>query len=209
MPEHRHRRHGSDGGHFDSWSRRYDRSWLQPVLFDPVQKALVAAVAPRAPKDVLDIGCGTGRLLERLGAALPGARMVGIDASAGMLAAAHQRRPGLDLTRGTAEALPYPGRSFDLVTSTLSFHHWSDQATAVSEIHRVLRPGGWFALADATVDDIPGPLRHLVETRASQMLPLAERHRLIEAAGLRVSEVVPALHGHWVALTLAYRHHEK
>lgn len=191
---------------FDSWSKTYDRSLTQTVLFGPVQRCLVKTLSTRmTPKVVLDVGCGTGRLLDALASVYPGAAVVGIDQSSGMVAAARSARPQLKLVQAAAEALPFRDQAFDLVVSTLSFHHWSDQATAASEIHRVLRPGGWFALADASVDDVPGPLRHLIGTRAGHLLPLAERHRLLDGAGLGVSEVKRALHGRWVPLSLARR----
>jgi ubiquinone/menaquinone biosynthesis C-methylase UbiE len=47
-----------------------------------------------------------------------------------------------------AESLPLPDASIDLAFSTLSFHHWTDQAKGVSEVARVLRPQGRFLLAD-------------------------------------------------------------
>jgi trans-aconitate methyltransferase len=61
-----------DDGHFDAWSRTYERSLMQTAFFGPVQRSLVSAVSPRLdPRAVLDIGCGTGRLLERICSAFP------------------------------------------------------------------------------------------------------------------------------------------
>src|SRR5437879_4726343 len=50
-----------------------------------------------------------------------------------------------------AEALPYPDQTADLVLSSLSFHHWAAQQKGLQEIARVLRPAGWFCLADHTI----------------------------------------------------------
>jgi len=152
-----HERQARDDRHFDRWSARYDRSFAQPLLFAPVHRSVVAAVAPRLPRSgaVLDIGCGTGQLLDRLGSARPGTALVGLDRSAGMVGAARAKRPHLQVEAGTAEALPHPDRCFDMVVTTLSFHHWSDRRAALGEVFRVLRPAGLFALTDMSIDDLP------------------------------------------------------
>ena len=197
-----------DNAHFDTWSRRYDRSPAQSLFFGPIHRALVGAVSSLIdPKSILDIGCGTGRLLERLGSAMTGAVRFGVDRSSGMLQAAGRVRPELGLSRAGAEALPFSDGAFDLVTTTVSFHHWSDRATSLSEVRRVLRPGGVFALADPAPDDIPGwqgPLRNWLH-RDRHMVPLSERNALVEAAGLEIIETRRAFLGHWVPLTLARR----
>jgi SAM-dependent methyltransferase len=92
--------------------------------------------------------------------------------------------------------------------TTLSFHHWADKPMAVVEVFRVLRPGGLFALTDASVDDLPGQPSALwaaARRRMSDMPRLAERDEVLEAAGLRVVERCPTLRGRWVTLTLAER----
>jgi ubiquinone/menaquinone biosynthesis C-methylase UbiE len=199
-----------DDRHFDRWARRYDRSWTQSLLFGPVQRSVVTILAPRlsASAVILDIGCGTGRLLERVGAALPSAALVGVDRSAGMAEVARRLRPEQPIERGTAEALPHPDGSFDAVVTTISFHHWTDKAAALAEVARVLRPGGLFALTDVTVDDLPGWPRclwTLASRRLDDMPTLDQRDRLIEEAGLRVLDVYPTLHRRWINLTLVER----
>ena len=205
-----HDRQAHDDRHFDRWSARYDRSLSQPLLFAPVHRAVVAALTPRlsASAVVLDIGCGTGRLLDRLGAARPGMTLIGVDRSAGMVGAARSRRPHLWIESGTAESLPHPDRSFDAVVTTLSFHHWADKAGALAEVFRVLRPGGLFALTDMSVDDLrgrPAALWGRARRHMADMPPLSERDRLIEGAGLRVIDRVSTLHRRWVTLSLAER----
>jgi ubiquinone/menaquinone biosynthesis C-methylase UbiE len=157
---------------------------------------------------VLDIGCGTGRLLDRIATVLPAEQLVGLDRSNGMAAAAAHIRPQLRIERATAEALPHPSACFDAVVTTISFHHWSDKATAVAEVFRVLRPAGLFALTDVSVDDLPlwpGSLWAILRRHMADMPSLAERQELLEKAGLRVVEVTPMLHHRWINLTLAER----
>ena len=193
--------------YFDVWSLWYDHSPMHILLFGPVQRAVSAALASRLSSGrLLDIGAGTGRLLERLGQGRPGLALFGLDRSAGMLRAAHQARTQLGLVRAAAETLPFPNESFDVVTTTLSFHHWSDQPEALSEVRRVLRPGGAFALADVSIDDLPRWAPRMAAGRMfAQGLPLEARHRLLDDAGLQMVDERRALHGRWIPLTVAER----
>ncbi|HEX4864821.1 MAG TPA: class I SAM-dependent methyltransferase [Acidimicrobiales bacterium] len=196
-----------DDRHFDRWSRRNDRSPLQSLLFGPVQRTVVASLAPRLPPSgvVLDVGCGTGRLLGRLGDVLPSSTLVGLDRSASMAETARRIRAELRIERGSAEALPHRDSCFDAVITTISFHHWSDKLVALQEVCRVLRPGGLLALTDLSIDDVPAPLRPLANQRMRDMPTLLEREQLIEEAGLEVLDAFPTLHRRWITLTLAER----
>jgi ubiquinone/menaquinone biosynthesis C-methylase UbiE len=143
-------------GHFDHWASSYDRSILQRFMFGPVHDAVLNAFSAAAPppRDVLDVGCGTGRLLESAARRWTEARLTGIDPSAAMLAVA--RRKHVDDARftfkqGDASELPLDAASFDAAFTTMSFHHWGDQAAGIREVARVLRPGGLFVLADVDV----------------------------------------------------------
>lgn len=90
----------------------------------------------------LELGCGTGIFLEKV--ATTGARIVGLDLSADLLAKARARlggAPNVVLLRGDAEHLPYAASSFDVVYGSSVLHHL-DLDRALGEIFRVLRPGG-------------------------------------------------------------------
>jgi ubiquinone/menaquinone biosynthesis C-methylase UbiE len=139
------------------WAPNYDRSFLQRALFGPVQDATIAAAAGHSarPRVILDVGCGTGQLLGRLAARFPAAELVGADAAAGMIEQARAAVSGdlsVRFVTAFAEELPFPDASFDLVTSTVSFHHWADQRRGLREVRRVLNPGGLFILTDALAD---------------------------------------------------------
>src|SRR5919204_3561982 len=88
---------------------------------------------------ILDVGCGTGRNLPLYRA---GARVIGVDVSAALLARARRRRPDVPLVQADAEALPFRAGSFDTVVSALVFCSVPDAARGLGEVRRVLRPDG-------------------------------------------------------------------
>jgi ubiquinone/menaquinone biosynthesis C-methylase UbiE len=145
--------HHHDVGRFGEWAPSYEQHWMVRRIIAPVQEAVLEAAAAQVPqpKAILDVGCGTGRLLRAAAARFPGARLDGVDAAEGMVKqAAAALPPGLDIRfqQATAEALPFGDDSFDLVLSTMTFHHWADQSKAIGEVSRVLAPGGRWLLAD-------------------------------------------------------------
>ena len=171
-----------DVQHFEDWSRNYERSWMQRRLFAPVHRAtLDLAASLPAPARVLDVGCGTGRLLRAAAARWPEAQLIGVDPAEGMVDVARQLTPGATIHRGLAQSLPLPDASVDLALSTISFHHWRDHAAGVREIARVLRPGGHFILVDFAP---PRGLAWLTGHQGAQTA--TARERLLTAVGLRI-----------------------
>ena len=139
------------------------------------------------PCDVLDVGCGTGRLLESAAARWNGARFTGVDASAEMVAEARRKHEGdsrFVFAQGDASALPVESDSFEAVFSTLSFHHWGDQSAGIREVTRVLRSGGLFVLADVDAP-FPSLLRPVLKWTNLQGPRFIQR--LLEQAGLSVA----------------------
>jgi ubiquinone/menaquinone biosynthesis C-methylase UbiE len=140
--------------HFNRWSRTYERSITQWLMFDRVHRGTLARIPSEfIPSDILDIGCGTGRLLRRMQSRWPSARLTGVDLAEGMVARARAMTPAAMIYQSPAEHLPLKDASVDLVTSTVSFHHWTDQTMGVHEAARVLRKGGLFVLADGNIGD--------------------------------------------------------
>lgn len=127
---------------FDAWSAFYDLPPVQWATYWPVHEAIVAALAQREPRRILDVGCGTGQLSTRLARQRPLARVTGCDFSAGMLRQAAARTATVDWVRGDAGRLPFDDRSFDAVVSTEAFHWFPDQQRAAEELYRVIAPGG-------------------------------------------------------------------
>jgi ubiquinone/menaquinone biosynthesis C-methylase UbiE len=137
---------------FEERAASYEQGWLGRLHHEIADRtATLAASACPAPERVLDVGCGTGYLLRLLAQQWPQAsELAGIDAAPAMIAAAARAASDqrLRLSVGTAERLPYPDGSFDLVVSTTSFDHWSDQQVGLRECARVLTPGGCLVLVD-------------------------------------------------------------
>lgn len=103
---------------------------------------------------ILDVGCGTGALLEKVRHAFPDAVLHGIDISPNMLAVARSKNlRDVVLDEGDAENLPYANRSFDIITCCSSFHHYPNPQKALAEFQRVARPAGTLIICDMDLPD--------------------------------------------------------
>lgn len=175
--------HKRDIEQFDHWSGTYEQSWMQRVFFDRAHQAILALAAERVPQPetVLDVGCGTGKLLRRAGTYWPEAHLIGVDPAQGMIEIAKRLTPNATFFTSMAEALPLEDASVDLALTTVSFHHWQDQAAGVREIARVLRPGGYFLLLDFS---FPDWLIRLL--RLKRVHGRTRRQALFNQAGLQV-----------------------
>jgi SAM-dependent methyltransferase len=144
---HAARGHQVPGGILIGNAVLYDK--LSRLLLGPFLARIAADVAAVTPDGarVLEVGCGPGHLSTRM--AHHGFDVTGLDLDPAMIARARanadrlgdgdQRRPSFLV--GDVAALAFPDRSFDLVVSTLSMHHWADPTAGLAEIGRVLRPG--------------------------------------------------------------------
>jgi SAM-dependent methyltransferase len=107
-------------------------------------------LAGEPPRDVVDLGAGTGKLT-RLLVAL-GHRVTAVEPLPEMIAHLREAVPGVPAVAGAAEAIPLSDGSADVVTVAQAFH-WFDHGPALREIARVLRPGGVLALVWNTRDE--------------------------------------------------------
>jgi len=133
---------------YDRWARSYDRVW--GGYTDATLDYLLVHLDLAAVHGILDVGCGTGVLLERLCHRLPRARLAGIDVSAGMLRVALRRLAGTEvrLAVGSAERVPCAAASLDLVTMASVLHYVPHPSLALGEARRVLQLGGTVAIID-------------------------------------------------------------
>jgi len=132
------------GDTYDRFMGRYS----EPLAVELVD---LLGVAPGAR--ALDVGCGpgalTGVLVDRLGAD----RVAAVDPSQPFVEACASRHPGVDVRRGTADALPFGDSTFDVVLANLVVHFMPDPVAGLVEMARVARPGCWVG---ATVWDLVG-----------------------------------------------------
>ena len=140
--------HGRSSRVYDVLSRRVLRRLYRRLAAD------VAALAPEGAA-VLDVGAGSGVLLVELAARRPDMSLTGVDLSADMVAAATRNlAPYGERARarvGDVAALPFADRSFDLIVSSWSLHHWDHPEAAAPELARILRPGGRVYIYDFPV----------------------------------------------------------
>ena len=160
---------------FTGIGRTYDRvATILSFGQDPRwRSALVTAVAAKPGEVVLDVATGTGMVARALRERYA-CRVIGVDQSADMLAAARERDGVFaGLVRGRAERLPFGDRSFDHVTFTYLLRYVDDPAATLGELARVLRPGGRLASLEFSVPRGPAYPLWWLYTRIG--LPLGGR----------------------------------
>jgi ubiquinone/menaquinone biosynthesis C-methylase UbiE len=126
-------------GYYDDFSRRYEigRSAGYHTLVDELE-ALLVEEASTAGDRVLEVGCGTGLILDRVAAA--GRNVVGVDLSRAMLGKARDRAHRV--SQADALRLPFGDRCFDVACSFKVLAHVPRIREALAEMARVVRPGG-------------------------------------------------------------------
>lgn len=173
--------------YFSAHAPEWDRIRRLHASDEAVEAAVVAALADQPFRSLLDLGTGTGRMLELLGANLE--RGLGIDFSLDMLALARARldRAGLkqcSVRQGDIYDLKLPKDSFDVVIVHQVLHYLDDGARAVREAARVLRPQGRLLV----VDFAPHELEFLRDEHAYRRLGFSREivTQWLEQAGLDV-----------------------
>jgi SAM-dependent methyltransferase len=166
---------------------------LTRVLLGPFYTRVAADVAAVASQGarVLEVGCGPGHLSTRL-ARRYSLDVTGLDLDPTMIERAqtnagrapHLADPSPAFVVGDAASLPFPDRSFDLVVSTLSLHHWADLPAGLAEIARVLKPDGRALIWDFRSGTRPHPFAPRHDHMAD---PLSH----VESAALRVVNATP------------------
>lgn len=125
----------------------YDTKWSFYV--EATTRETMARLGLHPTDRLLDVGCGTGTLLDRLSRSHPPAQLYGVDPAPEMLAVARRRLPAaVDLCEGVAERLPFKDGPFDVVVSCNMFHYIRQPLAALREMNRVLRPGGRLVVTD-------------------------------------------------------------
>ncbi|MGQ3684505.1 MAG: methyltransferase domain-containing protein [Candidatus Loosdrechtia sp.] len=126
---------------------RYDKRWsfyISATLRETLKRLDIK------PTDtLLDVGCGTGTLLEAISQKYPSAKLVGTDISREMLRIAYRKQfKKCSLVESNSRQLPFHSESFDMVVSCNAFHYFRMPEECLSEIARVLKPQGRIVITD-------------------------------------------------------------
>lgn len=133
------------------------------------------------PRDVVDLGAGTGKLTRTLVAL--GHRVTAVEPLDEMRTELVAAFPGVRALVGAAEAIPLPDASADVVTCAQAFH-WFDHTSAMPEIARVLRPGGRLALVWNSRDDRDPWMARLSAIIGNETVGVDDVHPPIDESGL-------------------------
>lgn len=135
---------------FDRAAAKFDDS--DPSVYNMCRKDypdVVAEVVKEPFFDLLDAGCGTGAMLGMFKQDHPDKNYTGVDLSEKMIETARSKHmEGIRFVAGDCEDLPFPDGSFDVVTCSMSFHHYPNPEKFFISLKRVLRPGGRLVLRD-------------------------------------------------------------
>ncbi len=182
--------------YFAARALTWDRERSLHVSEEDVEAAMRAALGDTPFQSFLDLGTGTGRLLEVFADQYTTA--LGIDASHDMLAVARANlaKAGLSnaqVRHGDAYALNVPPRSFDVVTIHQVLHFLDEPARALSEAARALRPGGRLLI----IDFAPHELEFLRDNHAHRRLGFAhdQMERWLDALELDLEQVTDLVPG--------------
>jgi demethylmenaquinone methyltransferase/2-methoxy-6-polyprenyl-1,4-benzoquinol methylase len=142
---------------FNTLAPVYDRGndLLSLGLAKGWRRAAVASFRQNPPGEVLDVACGTGDFVHAILKASPASKVVGLDFSEEMLRLARTRGYAATFQQGDVLALPFEDNRFDAMTVGFGLRNFSDMPKALSEMVRVLKPGGRLIVLEATQPGTP------------------------------------------------------
>lgn len=187
------------------WDKRSNRSGLHAVFssrwsedeclsVDKAQEEIVFRLLPDLRRwDVLDLGCGIGRLSARL--AERSAKVVGLDISDGMLERARLevRQPHVSFVRASAGELPFRKEAFDVVLASYVLQHILEESLfdrALNEIARIIKPHGLALLIDSLAEEYHLPSNSVVTVIRTwkQYAPMESQFQLLHCQAWRCVE---------------------
>ena len=179
--------------HWDKWADKIDGKGWRYEFLHRIQKDVVAMLDLKPNMKFLDIGCGTGLALYHAARRIDNhGAFYSIDLSSKMIEKAKENFIGNEnfhLIRANSEAIPLDDNFFDVIMSTNSFHHYLHPDKALTEIYRILKPGGKFYLEDPPADyllaRIADKIGRLLEPGHVKMYSTKEIQSLFAAAGLK------------------------
>jgi ubiquinone/menaquinone biosynthesis C-methylase UbiE len=183
----------------DEFTRQSETFSRSAAIADAaLAQRFVDALGDAGRGSVLDVACGPGILTAVI--AKTARQVVAFDLTPQMLTKAAHRcaEAGLDNVKfreGNAAELPLADAAFDAVVTRLSVHHFDRPSRAMSEIFRVLRPGGSFVIADVISSEVPAEaeLQNAIEILRDpshvRMLPASELAALVRGAGFAIESL--------------------
>lgn len=185
--------------HFDAIAGQYATSEVHAN--SPTIRRLHELLRRHPPASVCDVACGPGHLA--LSFAGKAARIVGVDAAPNMLRQFEQlaqaRGVKVEPVHAHAEAVPFPGNSFDAVVSRLAPHHFPDVAKAVKEMARLAKGGGVVAVIDLegnenpALDDLNHEIERLHDPTHVRSHTAIRWRKFFEASGLKIEALESGL----------------
>ena len=139
---------------FDQYAEQYDAG-IMGKGSAKFYRDLIRELEIRDGDAVLDVGCGTGTILECIGKSK---RIFGygLDVSEGMITVAKNKNPNYAFVTGDSARLPYADESMNVIVACMAYHHFPEQAGFRIEAIRVLKPGGSLYICDPR---FPAPVR--------------------------------------------------
>lgn len=135
---------------FDRAAEQFDDN--SPSVYNMCRKDypdILEEIQKEEFQDMLDAGCGTGAMIHMLYKDIPDKHYTGLDFSEKMIAAAARKKmEGVRFVQGDCEAMPFEAESFDVITCSMSFHHYPAPGDFFKSVSRVLRGGGRLILRD-------------------------------------------------------------
>lgn len=174
---------------YDGFSEKYDKKYSS--YLEHTHRHLLNHIEDLSDMSVLDISCGTGILAGHLLNLHPDIHLQLNDPSDGMRAVAMARfedHPQVDFSNMLAEDIMVEAESFDRVICLNSFHYYADQAAAVKNMYKALKPGGVLYLLDWNLEGwfhLPNKIIALLSPENINTRSLSETEDLLIESGLR------------------------
>ena len=172
---------------FDQYAEQYDAGFMGKGS-TRFYRDLIRELEIRDGNAMLDVGCGTGTILEWIGKS----KMIhgyGLDVSESMITVAREKHPDYSFVTGDSALLPYADESMDVMMACMAYHHFPEQEKFRHEAWRVLKPGGSLYICDPR---FPAPVRWTLNTffRDAGFRTAGENTKAFEGTGFSTVKIV-------------------
>lgn len=180
--------------------------WMMNLSHSPLTNWGLQHVKIAADFEVLDVGCGGGRTIEKLAALAPQGKVCGVDYAKGSVAASRARNRKLieagcvAIEEASVSKLPFADNTFDLVTAVETQYYWPNLLQDMQEILRVLKPGGTLVvIAESYKHGSTAVLqRPVLKLLGSANLGVEEERELFSKAGYHDVEIFEERGKGWI-----------